>query len=129
MPCMRHQVTLSVLFLLLLSLPLHAADLTGKWTGSGELKLNNGETRSTPVYLDVVQKGEEITGNAGPGPEQVLPISKAKLEGDKLTFEVNPPADSGNGLFVFEFKVSGDTLEGTVKCDRFTGTLTLKRSS
>lgn len=126
---MRHRVTFSVLFLLLFSLPLSAADLSGKWTGSGELKLNNGETANTTVYLDIVQKGEEITGNAGPGPEQLLPLSKGQFKGDQLTFEVVPAADSGYGLFVFQFKVSGDTMEGTVKCDRFTGTLTLKRSS
>jgi hypothetical protein len=58
----------------------------------------------------------------------VLPITKGKLDGNKLTFEVVAPPDSSDVLFVFEFTISGDKMEGTVKTQRLTGKLSLKRS-
>jgi hypothetical protein len=122
-------MVMSVLLVLLLAFTVSAADVTGKWTGAGELKFANGEAKNTTSYMDLRQDGQEVTGNAGPGPDYVLPISKGKLDGDKLTFEVvAPPESSGDGLIVFEFTVAGDKMEGTVKCARFTGKLSLKRS-
>jgi hypothetical protein len=120
---------ISVLPVLLFGLTLNAGDITGKWAGGGELTLTNGETRSTTAYLEIRQNGQEVTGNAGPGPEQLLPISKAKIDGDKLTFEVIQSTNSGDVLYTFEFTVSGGKMEGTVKSERFTGKLSLKRSS
>lgn len=123
------QRVLRLLPLFILTATLNAAEVTGKWEGAGELKLANGESRDSGVYLDLRQDGQEVTGSAGPGPDRVLPISKGKLGGNKLTFEVvAPPESSGDGLIIFDLTVSGDKMEGTVKCARFTGKLSLKRS-
>jgi hypothetical protein len=122
------RVLTSVLLVLALALTASAADITGKWTGSGELTRADGTTRDTSVYLDLRQEGQEVTGSAGPDPDQVLPISKGKLDGGKLTFEVVARSDSGDVTYTFEFAISGDKMEGTVKSPRFTGKLTLKRS-
>jgi len=119
---------LCVLLVLALALTVSAADLTGKWTGSGELTRPDGTTSNTGVYLDLRQQGQEVTGSAGPDLNQVLPISKGKLDGGKLTFEVVATSDSGDVVYTFEFTVSGDKMEGTMKSPRFTGKLTLKRS-
>lgn len=122
------RIILPVLLVLLLGLTASAVDVTGKWTGTGELRLGNGDVRKTTVYMDLRQDGQDVTGNAGPGPDQVLPISKGRIDGDKLTFEVvAPPESSGDGLVIFDATVSGDKMESTVKCQRFTGTLSLKR--
>lgn len=112
-----------------LAVTLNAAEVTGKWEGAGELKFANGETRDSGVYLDLRQDGQEVTGSAGPGPDRVLPISKGKFDDGKLTFEVVAPAESsGDGLIIFDLTVSGDKMEGTVKCARFSGKFSLKRS-
>ena len=123
------QTVSRLLPLFIFAVTLNAAEVTGKWEGTGELKFANGETRETRVYLDLHQDGQEVTGTAGPGPDRVLSISKGKLDGGKLMFEVvAPPESSGDGLVIFDFTVSGDKMEGTVKCARFTGKLSLKRS-
>jgi hypothetical protein len=123
------QTVLRLLPLFLFAVTLNAAEVTGKWEGAGELKFANGETRETSVYLDLRQDGQEVTGSAGPGPDRVLPISKGKLDGGKLTFEVVAPVESsGDGLVIFDFTVLGDKMEGTVKCARFAGKLSLRRS-
>jgi len=123
------QTVSRLLPLFIFAVTLNAAEVTGKWEGTGELRFANGESRDSGVYLDLRQDGQEVTGSAGPGPDRVLPISKGKLDGNKLTFEVvAPPESSGDGLVIFDFTVSGDKMEGTVKCARFTGKLSLKRS-
>ena len=125
---MVKRMIVSALSFFVVALTLSGAEVTGKWTGTAELKMPNGETRSSGIYLDLKQEGQDVTGNAGPGPDRVLPISKGKVDGNKLTFEVLAPSDSGNRLISFEFTITGDQMEGTVKSDEFTGKLSLKRS-
>ena len=74
--------------LLLFSFTLSAADVTGKCTGSFDITGPDGETKQDHAFMNLKQNGDEITGTAGPNEERQWPISKGKIEGDKITFEV-----------------------------------------
>lgn len=124
--------TILLTFLLLgLTAALPASDVTGKWTGTVEVKMPDGEVRTYPLHLEVQQSGERITGTIGREPEEKLPLEKAKLEGGKLSFEV-VPADAGAPV-AFELEISAGRLEGKLKGETdagpISGKVTLARSA
>ena len=83
--------------------------LTGTWSGSF--------TRCTGLqagaYLDLKQKGAELTGTAGPSQDQQLAISKGKVATVKgvtsVTFEATEP--NGN-VIKFDLKLVEGRLKG-----------------
>lgn len=95
--------------LLLAAWSLSAADLTGKWAGTLDLK-QDGEAQTIPVVMIVKQDGNKVTGTAGPEEDQ-HPIQKGTVDGDTLTMEV----DSGEAVYYLELKVDGDQISGAVK--------------
>ncbi|HEY2017828.1 MAG TPA: hypothetical protein VGH38_30190 [Bryobacteraceae bacterium] len=103
---------LFVCLLVLCALTLSAADIdvTGKWTGSFEVSGPDGQKSSTALLV-LTQKGTEITGTAGPNEDQQSSIQKGKLEGDKLTLEVE---DNGT-LIRFALMVAGDRITGDAR--------------
>ena len=62
-------------------------DVTGKWAGSFNPVRPDGSTGESKIFLDLKQSGKELTGTAGPRPDQQWPL-KGKIEGNKLSFEV-----------------------------------------
>jgi len=94
---------------------LMAADnnLTGKWSGSFIISSSNGESKDDGVFLDLKQKGIELTGTAGPTPEEQFPIQKGKVEGNKLTFEVQSP----KFLINFELTLIDGHLKGEARAE------------
>ena len=106
----------TLLCLLLLSiLPLCAADLTGKWSGKFDITTADGEQKPDQAVMNLKLEGAAVTGTAGPSEDEQWTISKGKLEGTKLTFEVIPEGDSQKGLIVFDLVFDGDTIKGTAK--------------
>jgi hypothetical protein len=101
----------SILLSLLLAAAwtLSGADLTGKWSGTVDLK-QDGEAQTIPVLMIVKQDGAKLTGTAGPEEEQ-HPIQNGVVDGDKVTLEV----DSGEAIYYLELKVDGDEISGLVK--------------
>src|SRR5271156_1532851 len=101
----------SVLLSLLLAAcwTLSAADLTGKWAGTVDIK-QDGEAQTIPVVMVVKQDGNKLTGTAGPE-EDMHPIQKGVVDGDTVTMEV----DSGDAIYYLELKVDGDAIAGSVK--------------
>ncbi len=69
----------------------------------------SGETKNDTAYLDLKEKAGDVTGKAGPNPDQQWPLKKGKLDGQKLTFEVS--TDDG-GLLVFELSFDGESVKG-----------------
>jgi hypothetical protein len=65
-----------------------ADDLTGKWSGSFVITSSDGDTKDSKAFMDLKQKGAEITGTAGESPDRQWAIQKGKVEGNKITFEV-----------------------------------------
>ena len=97
---------------LLLSVAM-AAEVTGKWSGSFVINGPDGGTKDSEAYMDLKQNGTELTGTAGPSLDKQWAIQKGKVEGDKLTFEVQ----SDGPLIKFELTLSNDHLKGEAKAE------------
>lgn len=102
-------ILLTLLLAATWTLTASAADLTGKWSGTVDMK-QDGEAQTIQVIMIVKQEGDKVTGTAGPEDEQ-HPIQNGKVDGDKVTMEV----DSGEALYYLELTVDGDALTGNVK--------------
>ena len=117
--------------LLLSALALSAGELTGKWSGSFDITNSEGQTTADSSYMDLKEKGGEVTGTAGPAVEKQWNVQKGKLEGQKLTFEVR--LDEG-GRLVFDLTFDGTTIQGSAKGtgaggERMSAKLNLKRAT
>jgi hypothetical protein len=95
--------------LLLAAWTLSASDLTGKWSGTVDMK-QDGDAQTMPVIMIVRQEGNKLTGTAGLEEDQHA-IQKGVVDGDTVTFEV----DSGDSIFYLELKLDGDQLSGAAK--------------
>ena len=86
-------------------------DLTGKWSGT----FSRSTGQQAGAYLELKQKGAELTGTAGPRPEEQLTISKGKVTTVKgvtsVTFEATEP--NGN-VIKFDLKLVEGRLKGAV---------------
>lgn len=90
-----------------------AEDLTGKWAGSFVISMD-GETKDDAAYMVLTQKGTELTGTAGPNSDQQWPIAKGKVEGSKVTFEVN----ADGPVLKFELTLADGHLKGEAKAEQ-----------
>ena len=116
------------LTLLLVTLPLGAIDISGKWTGSFEAQNNEGEKRTEPVFMVLKQEGDKLTGSGGPNEGEQHAFQNGKVEGDKVSFEI---ALGNGGTIYFNLTVTGDEIKGDMKRAREdkeqTAKLSLKR--
>jgi hypothetical protein len=99
--------------LLLASVLLAADDLTGKWSGSFVITFPDGETKDAIAFMDLKQKGAELTGTAGENPDKQWTIQKGKVEGNKITFEVQ----TDEPLVKFELTLVDGHLKGEAKAE------------
>lgn len=101
-------------FTLVLATALFAAadGVTGKWTGSFVITMD-GETKDEMALLDLKQNGTELTGTGGPNAEEQWPIQNGKVEGNKLTFDVQ----SGGPLIKFNLTLADGHLKGDAKAE------------
>ena len=99
-----------VVCLMLVLAGLLAADTTiaGKWSGSFLMDDGSGQPHDSSIFMVLKQEGSAITGTAGPNENEQWPISKGKIEGSKLTMEVQ----SDGPLIKFELLLDGDHLKG-----------------
>ena len=81
-------------------------DVTGKWSGTFDASGGNGEIGT--ALLTLKQTGTEITGSVGPSEDQQYSIQKGKIEGDKVTLEVE---NEGHTMH-FALVLAGDHLKG-----------------
>ncbi|QQS46565.1 MAG: hypothetical protein IPM66_22140 [Acidobacteriota bacterium] len=91
---------------------LAAEDLTGTWSGSFNITMN-GETKEDSAYIVLKQNGTELTGTAGPNSGQQWQILKGKIEGDKVTFEVQ----TDEPLIKFELTLVDGHLKGKASAE------------
>jgi len=98
--------------LLCLAAALIAADVSGKWTGQVAVDDPDGSsTIETQVRAELRQTGGSITGTIGRQEEpQGESIRNARLEGNRLTFEVS--SAETQGLVKFSLTLNGDRLDG-----------------
>ena len=92
------------------ALVAQAADsFTGKWEGTFKLQRPDGtEADPRPVVFNLIQKGETLTGTAGPADEQ-FKIDKGAVKAGKATFEVKDP---DGPLFKFTLTIVKGRLQG-----------------
>jgi hypothetical protein len=85
-------------------------DLTGKWTGSMTRTAPDGRTQTIDWMFDLTQKGQVLTGTAGPNAERQWAIEKGgAVAGNKATFKVQQP----NGpMRSFTLALVTDRLQG-----------------
>jgi len=99
-----------MLCVLMSAFALHAAELTGKWSGSFDITNEQGETKADTAYMDLKESGGSVTGTAGPNEDKQFSLRKGKLDGQKLTFEV--VMDDG-GVLAFELSFDGTSIQGS----------------
>ena len=109
---MKTLVCLGVL--LLAAMTLSAADISGKWSGSFTTTGPDGQTQHDTAFVILQQKGTELTGSGGPDESRQWPISKGKIEGNKITFEVQ----SDGPLFKVAVMLVGDHIKGDVTVEQ-----------
>lgn len=92
--------------------PAKAVDnLSGRWSGAIELKVNDGSVRSEPLYLKLLQTGANLTGSGGSSFEANSPIVEAVVQGNRLTILLKRT----NVTLRFELQHEGSELIGTVQ--------------
>jgi hypothetical protein len=94
------RLCLIVAIVAMMTLTLTAADVAGTWKGTMETQMGSVETIIT------IQAGEALAGNVKMANFEGK-IEKAKLEGDKISFEVNIEP----GTVSFAGTVSGDEMK------------------
>jgi hypothetical protein len=114
--------------------PAAKGSVAGTWTGTVDYTGPGGESQSGGAWCNFKQDGETVTGTAGPDESQQMPVVDGKLVGDKLTFRVEVPRDSGPAIvYKLDCKlVSAEKIEGNVVADhpevgKITGKLVLTK--
>jgi hypothetical protein len=112
------------------ALSMCAADFTGTWRGTAEVK-RNGEFRTEPALVILKQQGVTLTGSGGPNEGEQHEMRNGKVDGNKITFEI--PLNEERVMY-FNLTAEGDRIEGDVSAKAKSGDgmetarLTLKRA-
>jgi len=102
------------------------AGVSGKWSGTLDVKREDGSTKAEPAYLILRQEAATLSGSAGPHEGEQLSLKNGQVEGDRVTFEIT----MGNDRTVaFDLKVKGDQLEGDLSGPSKDGTRRMARLS
>ena len=123
-----------VLFMLLMTPFLMAADVSGRWSGSLEIKTPDGQTQSIPAYAEFKQNGDSVTGAVWKESDDQFRIEKGRIENDRITFEFTAPKGSEDSALVHTVRltvVGENQLQGELEFEnggtKFTAKLTFKR--
>ena len=101
-----------------------ATPFTGKWEGTITPQPPMGDGKTTqPALLNLTQKGNVITGTAGP-PEQQWNITKGAVKAGVATFEVQDP--NGGPVFKVTVSIVKGRLQGEATADNAGQTMTAK---
>ena len=93
----------------------NTASFSGKWEGTFKIQRADGtEGDPRPVVFDLTQKGEELTGTAGP-PDKPWKVEKGSVTDGKATFEVQQP---DGPLFKFALTIVKERLQGDMTGER-----------
>jgi hypothetical protein len=100
----------------LFALTMFGADVSGKWSGSIEVAdPSTGDKINTPVKVVFDQKDSTVSGKIGrTEDDQTEDIHNGKLDGNRLTFDVQPPEATSAMKFQLVL-VAADRIEGEMK--------------
>lgn len=112
-----------------LTLPLAAADISGKWSGTIEIADAGGSPVEATVRAEFAQKSDSVSGKMGRAGDDDSPIRNGKVEGEEISFEVMSPETTRP--MRFKLKLVGGRLEGFMKGEidegEIVGKVTLSR--
>lgn len=91
-----------------------STSFTGKWEGTFTRQRPDGTEDKNNVVFNLTQKGNSLTGTAGPV-EQQWAIDKGAVNDGKATFEVQQP---DGPLFKFTLSLVKGRLEGEMTGER-----------
>jgi len=83
-------------------------NVTGSWAGSFNVAHQNGEVKESTALLKLTQTGTDITGTVGPDEGEQFPIQKGKIDGEKITLEV----DHDGNKIKFDLVLVADRITG-----------------
>jgi hypothetical protein len=89
-------------------------DVTGKWSGSFNATNPSGEIKESTAFLVLKQTGTTITGTAGPNEDEQFTIQKGKIDGDKITLEV----DHEGNTMAFSLVLTAGRITGEAQMSR-----------
>ncbi len=108
---------------LLAAVAVEAADVSGKWSGTANVKSSDGQMRALTVFFIFKQEGIRLTGSGGQHEGDQVEIQNGRVEGDRVTFEI-----AGRGAPVrLDLKAVEDRVEGEAKRPGEVATIVLKR--
>ena len=110
------RLAVAIGFLLCLAPVLAAEDFTGKWSGAFLMTMADGTTRNETIFMDFKHKGAELTGTAGPNADKQWPVLKGKVDGNKVSFEVQD--DQSGPLIKFTLTYAEGHLKGDAAAER-----------
>jgi hypothetical protein len=114
------------------ALTMFGADITGKWSGNIEVSdPSSGDKINTPVRVVFDQKDGNVSGQISRSEdEQSEAIRNGKLEGKRLTFDVQPPEATSTMKFqlllVTDDRIEGE-MRGAVDVGNVSGKVTLQK--
>ena len=116
---MRKLIAFALVFAVLapvLAAQTAATSFTGKWEGTITPQPPAGDGKmSEPALLNLTQKGNVITGTAGP-PDRQWDISKGTIKAGVATFEVAQP--DGGPIFKVTVSIVKGRLQGEASAER-----------
>lgn len=90
-------------------------DVSGKWSGAFNMTAPDGSVREGTAVAVLKQSGTEITGTAGPNDDEQYQITKGKIEGEKITLEVQP---NDGPVIKLALVLAGDRIKGDAVMER-----------
>jgi hypothetical protein len=100
------RLALIVALCVLAFVPLHAADIDGKWSGSIDTPMG-----AIPLEFNFKADGATLTGSMGGQDGGQFPIKNGKIDGNRISFNVSVDFGGMSFDFVYTGTVSGETLE------------------
>jgi hypothetical protein len=103
---MTRRLLLALAFCALVLVPVRAADVDGKWTGSLDTPMG-----AIPMEFNFKADGATLSGSqSGPDGGQI-PIKNGKIDGNKISFNVSIDVGGMSLDFAYTGTVSPDTLQ------------------
>jgi hypothetical protein len=119
-----------IVIALLISPVLHAAgvqDLTGKWNGTFNMTVDGNQSDDV-VFMNLTQKGNVVTGTAGPTLDRQWAIANGKVDGVKVTLDVQSEGPLVKfTLTLVDGRLKGDAL-AEMDGQKMTATVDVGRS-
>lgn len=103
-------------------LSLTAADVSGKWSGSYDVLMSDGQIMKGKVLMFLTQSGSDLTGTVGSDESEQTKIDKGHVEGDAITFETQTEGP----LMKFTLHIEDEHIRGEAKGDMEGNSITAK---